>query len=65
MTPGFLLAIEPLATDAVGLSGTCIADPKTSRENPSVVYDVPFLTGCTVESSSAFGRKIAEVLASR
>jgi putative intracellular protease/amidase len=65
VTPGFLLAIEALATDAVGPSGTCVADPKTSRENPSVVYDWPFITGCSVESSIAFGRKIVEVLASR
>jgi len=64
-TPGFLLPIEAMATDAVGPSGACFADPKTTRENPSIVFDWPFITGCSVESSVAFGRKIVDVLASR
>jgi putative intracellular protease/amidase len=62
VTPGFLLPIEAIMTDAVGPKGVCIADPATSRENPSVAYDWPFVTGCSVESSIAFGQKIVEVL---
>jgi len=62
ITPGFLLPLQDIATDAVGPEGECISDPNTSRENPSVIYDRPFITGCSVESSIAFGRKIVEVL---
>ncbi len=63
ITPGFLLPLEDVARDAVGPEGSVAADPAISRENPSVVYDHPFITGCSVESSIAFGEKIAEVLA--
>ena len=62
VTPGFLIPLQDVATDAVGPDGRCFSDPTTSRENPSVVYDRPFITGCSVESSIAFGEKIAEVL---
>jgi putative intracellular protease/amidase len=62
VTPGFLLPLEDVARDAVGPDGQVFADPATSRENPSVVYDHPFITGCSVESSIAYGEKIAEVL---
>jgi putative intracellular protease/amidase len=63
ITPGFLLPLEDVARDAIGPEGSVAADPAISRENPSVVYDHPFITGCSVESSIAFGEKIAEVLA--
>ncbi len=63
VTPGFVLPVEDVVTDAIGPNGTCFADPKTSRAAPSVVFDWPFITGCSVESSIAFGEKIAEVLA--
>jgi putative intracellular protease/amidase len=62
ITPGFVLPLEDLARDAVGLNGEVFADPATSREKPCVVYDHPFITGCSVESSIAYGQKIAEVL---
>jgi putative intracellular protease/amidase len=62
VTPGFVLPLESIATDAVGPSGHCIANPDTSRERPSVVYDHPFITACSVESSIAYGHKIVEVL---
>ncbi|MBW2302062.1 MAG: DJ-1/PfpI family protein [Deltaproteobacteria bacterium] len=64
-TPGFLWPIEHLVRDAVGPSGKCIARQNASRKDPQVSYDWPFVTACSVESSIAYGRKIAEVLASR
>jgi len=64
-TPGFLWPLEPLVRDAVGPQGECVARASASRDNPEVVYDWPFVTGTSVESSIAYGEKIAEVLASR
>ncbi|MDD3625738.1 MAG: type 1 glutamine amidotransferase domain-containing protein [bacterium] len=64
-TPGFLWPLEDLVRDAVGPNGECIAKEKASRENPSVVYDWPFVTGTSVESSIAYGNKIVEVLKSK
>jgi putative intracellular protease/amidase len=64
-TPGFLWPIEHLVRDAVGPDGECIAIESANRENPSVVYDNPFVTGTSVESSIAYGDKIVEVLAGR
>jgi putative intracellular protease/amidase len=65
ITPGFLLPIQDIMNDAVGPHGRVIADPKTSRDNPCVVFDWPFLTATSVESSISYGNKIVEVLASR
>ena len=62
VSPGFILPLQDIAEDAVGPEGKVIADPDTSRADPCVVYDFPFITGCSVESSIAYGRKIAEVL---
>jgi putative intracellular protease/amidase len=62
-TPGFLWPLEDLVRDAVGPDGECISKPETSRERPEVAYDWPFVTGTSVESSIAYGEKIAEVLA--
>ena len=62
LTPGFLIPLQDVAMDAVGPDGEVFSDPRTNRENPSVVYDHPFITGCSVESSIAYGKKIAEVL---
>jgi putative intracellular protease/amidase len=64
VTPGFLLPLQDIATDAVGPGGECVSDPSTSRESPCVIYDPPFITGCSVESSIAYGHKIVEVLKS-
>ncbi len=63
VSPGFIIPLNDIADDAVGPNGHVAADPKTNREHPSVVYDHPFITGCSVESSIAYGNKIAEVLA--
>jgi len=63
VTPGFVLPIQDVVTDAVGPQGNCYADPTISRAKPSVVFDRPFITACSVESSIAFGEKIVEVLA--
>lgn len=62
-TPGFLWPLEDLVMDAVGPDGQCIANASASREMPEVAYDWPFVTGTSVESSIAYGEKIAEVLA--
>lgn len=61
-TPGFLWPVEHLVRDAVGPDGECVAIEAANRENPSVVYDWPFVTGTSVESSIAYGEKIVEVL---
>jgi len=62
-TPGFLWPIEHLVRDAVGPEGKCIARTNASRNDPQVSFDWPFVTACSVESSIAYGKKIAEVLA--
>ncbi len=63
ITPGFVLPLQDLATDAVGPEGRCSSDPATSRTKPSVVFDWPLITACSVESSIAYGNMIVEVLA--
>jgi putative intracellular protease/amidase len=62
-TPGFLWPVEHLVRDAVGPEGECIARESANREDPEVAFDWPFVTGTSVESSIAYGEKIAEVLA--
>jgi putative intracellular protease/amidase len=62
-TPGFVYPLRPLVEDAVGLEGTVVSPPTTTRANPCVVYDAPFVTGLSFESSVAFGQKLVEVLA--
>jgi putative intracellular protease/amidase len=62
-TFGFVFPLEPMVRDAVGPYGTVLADPSTSRERPAVAWDKPFVTGLSVESSTAFGNKLVEVLA--
>jgi putative intracellular protease/amidase len=62
VTPGFLYPLEDLVREAVGPNGACIARISTSREDPQVYYDHPFITGTSVESSIAYGNKIVEVL---
>lgn len=64
-TPGFLWPVEHLVRDAVGPQGQCIANEGASREKPEVALDWPFVTGNSVESSIAYGKKIVEVLAIR
>lgn len=62
-TPGFLWPLEHLVRDAVGPDGICVANYKATRANPEVAFDWPFVTGTSVESSIAYGKKIVEVLA--
>lgn len=62
-TPGFLWPLEPLVRDAVGPEGKCVANIWANRDHPTVVYDWPFVTGTSVESSIEYGKKIVEVLA--
>jgi putative intracellular protease/amidase len=64
-TSGFVFPLQYLVQDAVGPDGSVAADPSTSRERPSVIYDPPFVTGLSVESAQAFGRKLVDVLAGR
>lgn len=63
VTPGFLYPLQDIVTDAVGPNGKCISDEMANREKPVVAFDWPFVTGTSVESSIAYGEKIAEVLA--
>jgi putative intracellular protease/amidase len=65
ITPGFIYPLEDLARDAVGPAGNVAFADNATREKPSVVYDHPFITGCSVESSIAFANKVVEVLNSR
>ncbi len=65
VTPGFLLPIQDVITDAVGPDGQCVHDEKANRENPCVVYDWPFVTALSVESSIAYGEKLVEILNSK
>ncbi len=65
VTPGFLLPLQDVVTDAVGPQGECVADEGANRVKPCVVYDEPFVTALSVESSIAYGQKLAEVLRSR
>jgi putative intracellular protease/amidase len=62
VTNGFLFPLQPLMEDAAGSPGLVRSDATASRDNPQVEYDHPFVTGLSVESSSAYGHKLAEVL---
>lgn len=61
-TPGFLYPEEYIIADAVGPNGVAISRVKTSREDPEAEFDWPFVTGCSVESSIAYGDLIVKVL---
>lgn len=63
-TPGFVYPLQYITEDAVGAEGKVISDAMANREKPCIAYDKPFVTGLSVESSIAFGRKLVEVLAS-
>ncbi|HRY28469.1 MAG TPA: type 1 glutamine amidotransferase domain-containing protein [Elusimicrobiota bacterium] len=63
MTPGFAIPLQDIVEDAVGPKGKCISDDMATREKPCVAYDHPFVTGLSVESSIAYGKKLVEVLA--
>ncbi|NJD17788.1 MAG: type 1 glutamine amidotransferase domain-containing protein [Gemmatimonadetes bacterium] len=63
VTTGFVYPLQVIVEDGVGPDGKVFSDPTTNRERPLVVYDHPFVTGLSVESSIAFGQKLVEVLA--
>ena len=63
VTQGFIFPLQVIVEDAVGPNGKVYSDPTTNCEKPQVVYDHPFVTALSVESSIAFGDKLAEVLA--
>ncbi|ADL50219.1 DJ-1/PfpI family protein [Clostridium cellulovorans] len=63
-TPGFVYQLQPLVEDAVGPNGQVFSDPRTNRENPLCIYDHPFVTALSVESSIAYGNRLVEVLGS-
>ena len=65
VTPGFLYQLQPLVEDAVGPHGKVLSDPTANREKPLCVYDHPFVTALSVESSIAYGDKLVEVLKGR
>jgi putative intracellular protease/amidase len=65
VTPGFVYPLSPIVVDAVGPNGKVYSDPNTTREHPLVVYDPPFVTALSVESSIAFGQKLVEVLSAK
>ncbi len=61
-TNGFLFPLQFMVEDAVGSREKVMADSKANRDNPCVVYDAPFVTALSVESSRAYGKKLVEVL---
>jgi putative intracellular protease/amidase len=62
VSPGFVYPLQVIVEDAVGPEGKVVSDPKANRQNPSVLYDKPFVTGLSVESCIAFGDKMVEAL---
>jgi putative intracellular protease/amidase len=65
ITPGFIYPLRAVMEGAVGDEGTVISPPETTRDNPCVHYDHPFVTALSVESSTAFGDKLVELLAGK
>lgn len=63
VSPGFVYPLAVIVEDAVGPDGLVLSDPTATHEKPLVHADWPFVTALSVESSHAFGKKIAEVLA--
>ncbi|MBI4650360.1 DJ-1/PfpI family protein [Candidatus Desantisbacteria bacterium] len=61
-TSGFLFPLQYITEDAVGSKEKVNSDEKATRNKPCVEWDNPFVTGLSVESSSAFGKKLVEVL---
>jgi len=62
VTNGFLFPLQPLMEDAAGDASFVRSDPTASRANPQTEYDHPFVTGLSVESSSAYGHKLVEAI---
>lgn len=62
VTQGFVFPLLVIVEDAVGPNGRVYSDPTANRQKPQVLYDHPFVTALSVESSIAFGDKLVEVL---
>jgi putative intracellular protease/amidase len=62
VTQGFAFPLAVIVEDAVGAHGKVYSDPTANRNKPQVLYDHPFVTALSVESSIAFGDKLVEVL---
>jgi putative intracellular protease/amidase len=62
ITPGFLYPLQDIVTDAVGPEGKCLSPDDANREKPCVAADWPFTTALSVESSIAFGQKVAAIM---
>jgi putative intracellular protease/amidase len=62
VTQGFVFPLAVVVEDAVGPNGKVYSNPATNRVNPQVLFDYPFVTALSVESSIAFGEKLVEVL---
>jgi len=61
-TCGFVYPLQYMVEDAVGNKKLVISDATANREKPSVVWDAPFLTALSVESSIEFGKRLAELI---
>lgn len=62
VTQGFVFPLQVIVEDAVGPTGKVYSDPSTNREKPQAMYDHPFVTALSVESSIAFGDMMVEAL---
>jgi putative intracellular protease/amidase len=62
VTPGFLYPTQNVIEDATGDPNLVSADPNADREHPVVVWDEPFLTAQSIESSIAFGEKLVSLI---
>jgi putative intracellular protease/amidase len=62
-TPGFVFPLQHMVEDAVADASLVISDATANRDKPCMVWDKPFLTALSVESSIAFGNKLVELLA--
>lgn len=62
ISPGFIYPLQYIVEDAVGPAGKVDANEKASRLDPCVVWDKPFVTALSVESSIAFGKMLVDHL---
>jgi hypothetical protein len=62
VTQGFVFPLQVIVEDAVGPTGKVYSDPTANREKPQVMYDHPFVTALSVESSIAFGDQLVTAL---
>ncbi|MFT4859926.1 MAG: putative intracellular protease/amidase [Algoriphagus sp.] len=62
VTQGFVFPLAVIVEDAVGPKGKVHSNPEANRNNPQVVFDYPFVTALSVESSIAFSHQLVHVL---